>query len=96
MQWVAQLSWRGAHPRPPGKKRGAGAVLGARVAAGVRAHAIRPARLSHRGARAARVRSGTGGERRKVSREDDQRARLAIEREKVVGLVGPAGGLRAK
>jgi hypothetical protein len=62
----------------------------------VRAHAVRPARLSHRGACAARVRSKTDGERRKVSREDDQRARLAIEREMMAGLVGPAGGLRAK
>jgi hypothetical protein len=44
------------------------------------------------------VRSGTDGERRKVSREDDQQARLAIERERemIVGLIGPAGGLRAK
>jgi hypothetical protein len=81
MQWATQLSWRGAHPRPPGQNRGTGAVLGTRVAAGVRAHAVRPARMSHRGACAARVRSNPDGERRKVSREDDQRARLAIERD---------------
>jgi hypothetical protein len=79
---AARLSWRGAHPRPPGQNRGAGEVLGARAAAGVRAHAVGPASLFHqRGAsliRFAERRQGrkNGADREETTsapREDDAR-----------------------